>query len=123
MDAVLRSPGKQGDGRHQVGREADVYNDALNVDLAELSESAGKLKNTAADLNTAHGAVHSKIADLVTEFGDSAGAAALRGRLAEWEAETQAHHNEVINHHGLYLWAEKRYLETDQGNARGIEGV
>ncbi|WP_269086393.1 hypothetical protein [Mycobacteroides abscessus] len=34
-----------------------------------------------------------------------------------------AHHNEVINHHGLYLWAEKRYLETDQGNASGIEGV
>ncbi|SHP76584.1 Uncharacterised protein [Mycobacteroides abscessus subsp. abscessus] len=66
-----------------------MYNDALNVDLAELRESAGKLKNTAADLNTAHGAVHSKIADLVTEFGDSAGAAALRGRLAEWEAETQ----------------------------------
>ncbi|SHW36771.1 Uncharacterised protein [Mycobacteroides abscessus subsp. abscessus] len=57
-----------------------MYNDALNVDLAELRESAGKLKNTAADLNTAHGAVHSKIADLVTEFGDSAGAAALRGR-------------------------------------------
>ncbi|MBE5430058.1 hypothetical protein E3G47_001637 [Mycobacteroides abscessus] len=41
-----------------------MYNDALNVDLAELRESAGKLKNTAADLNTAHGAVHSKIADL-----------------------------------------------------------
>lgn len=100
-----------------------MYDDALRVDLAELRESAGKLKTTASDLTSAHGAVHSKIADLVTEFGESAGATALRGRLAEWEAETKAHHNEVMSHHGKYLWAEKRYLETDQGNASGIEGV
>ncbi|SLE55592.1 Proteins of 100 residues with WXG [Mycobacteroides abscessus subsp. massiliense] len=100
-----------------------MYDDALRVDLAELRESAGKLKTTASDLTSAHGAVHSKIADLVTEFGESAGATALRGRLAEWEAETKAHHNEVMSHHGKYVGAEKSYLESDERNKSGIEGL
>lgn len=100
-----------------------MHNDALNVDLGELRESAGKLKSTATDLTAAHGAVHSKIADLVTEFGESAAASALRGRLSDWEAETQAHHNEVVNHHDKYLWAEKTYLESEQRAKSGIEGV
>lgn len=88
-------------------------NGALRVDPTELRYSAGRMKSTAADLDTAHGAVHSKIGDLITQFGESATASALRERLAEWEAETTAHRNEVTRMQGSYLLCADRYEQTD----------
>lgn len=84
-------------------------NNVLRVDPTELRYSAGRMKSTAGDLSTAHGDAHSKIADLVTEFGESATASALRERLADWEAETRAHRNEVVRLHGNYLTCADAY--------------
>ncbi|BAX96084.1 hypothetical protein MSTE_00749 [Mycobacteroides stephanolepidis] len=89
----------------------------LNFDPHELHSHAGEIEASAAELRQQHAAAHLLLGQSARSLGSGAAAAALSGRLADWEAETSSMYTRQMVHAQNHRDALAKLLEQDQSNA------
>ncbi|WP_330359150.1 hypothetical protein, partial [Mycobacteroides abscessus] len=120
--AVLRSPGKQGDGRHQVGREADMSG-VLRVPPEQMHHEAAQLHGIAQDLKDTHRKAHGQISDVLAGFGETESGSFLKTRLEQWEDETHSHHQHLTTHADNRSRIANGFVALDDLGATGFTGT
>ncbi|SRX94723.1 hypothetical protein MSP7336_02983 [Mycobacterium shimoidei] len=92
----------------------------LKFDLADLHISANHMSVHHADLKAAHAEADTDIQNAQAGWV-GASAAALQGKLAEWQATTEQLCGNIADHEQAFRAARNAYQRTDDQSADNID--
>ncbi|MUM16354.1 hypothetical protein FZI91_03140 [Mycobacterium sp. CBMA271] len=92
----------------------------FEFDPYELHDHAGQIESAATGLREAHDAAHLALSQSARGLGGGAAAAALAGRLSDWERETAQMDTEQVEHAQNHRGSLAKYLEQEGKNATNL---